>query len=224
MVRSISSESCWIGVGPEPGGSVSATYTGRSTRVPGGPITWRTSNHCTRSTTWIGEPTTKSAGRSRPQRSTTGPAAPAVCHAAAPTGAGWASDGPRVVAEPLRQHLQQLLTRAICGVGRRDRGDDNRCRPVAGRRDRQDDAEGTDGHEQGGDQHRPRRAVGVGLGIGLESTAHLCSACRTSRIVVRMLTLPESADTNLPGAPIGEEVTWSAASPIAHSASSASSG
>ena len=31
MMWSITSESCWIGVGPDPEGSVSATYTGRST-------------------------------------------------------------------------------------------------------------------------------------------------------------------------------------------------
>ena len=31
MVRSMTSESSWIGVGPDPDGSVSATYTGRST-------------------------------------------------------------------------------------------------------------------------------------------------------------------------------------------------
>src|SRR6516162_6841620 len=98
-VWSITSESCWMGVGPDPDGSVSATYTGRSTvyhvDLPASPadccaaVTW---NHCTLSTTWIGEPTTKSAGRSSPQRSTTGsPPAPAR-QAAAPGGAGWARD------------------------------------------------------------------------------------------------------------------------------------
>ena len=57
MVRSITSESCWIGVGPDPDGSVSATYTGRSTvyqvDLPASPAdccSGRTANHCTRST------------------------------------------------------------------------------------------------------------------------------------------------------------------------------
>ena len=99
-VPSITSESCWIGVGPDPEGSVNATYTGRSTvyqvdrpaSVDSGPdacvLTW---NHCTRSTTWIGDPTTKSAGRSSPQRSTTGSRSGPVRHAVAPSGAGCAS-------------------------------------------------------------------------------------------------------------------------------------
>src|SRR5438128_973126 len=70
MVWSITSETSWIGVGPDPEGSVSATYTGRSTAYqvdrPASPAdcaaaaTW---NHCTRSTTWIGDPTTNSAAR-----------------------------------------------------------------------------------------------------------------------------------------------------------------
>src|SRR5437588_5432095 len=102
MVRSITSETSWMGVGPDPEGSVSATYTGRSTAyqvdrpalADGGPAdcaaaaTW---NHCTRSTTWIGDPTTNSAGRSSPQRSTTGWVSGPVRQAATPSGAGCAS-------------------------------------------------------------------------------------------------------------------------------------
>ena len=96
MVWSITSESCWIGVGPDPEGSVSATYTGRSTvyqvdlPAPSADRGWAvTSNHCTRSTTWIGEPTTNSAGRSSPQRNSTGSLPRPVRQAVAPSGAGW---------------------------------------------------------------------------------------------------------------------------------------
>ena len=87
MVRSITSESSWIGVGPDPVGSVSAMYTGRSTAYQDR----STSNHCTRSTTWMGEPTTKSAGRSSPQRNTTGSLSGLARQAVAPSGAGCAS-------------------------------------------------------------------------------------------------------------------------------------
>ena len=45
---------------------------------------------------------------------------------------------------------------------RRHGGDDHRCGVVAGRRDRQNDDHSTDRQNQGGDQRRPRRAVGVG--------------------------------------------------------------
>ena len=101
MVWSITSESSWMGVGPDPVGSVSATYTGRSTvyqvDLPSSPAdcgawsfeaTW---NHCTQSTTWMGEPTTKSAGRSSPQRNTTGSLSGRARQALAPSGAGCAS-------------------------------------------------------------------------------------------------------------------------------------
>ena len=76
-----------MGVGPDPIGSVSAMYTGRSTVYHD----WSTSNHCTRSTTWMGEPTTKSAGRSSPQRNTTGSLSGPARQAVAPSGAGCAS-------------------------------------------------------------------------------------------------------------------------------------
>ena len=33
MVRAITSDSVWMGVGPEPSGSVIATYTARSTAI-----------------------------------------------------------------------------------------------------------------------------------------------------------------------------------------------
>src|ERR1700754_1088916 len=110
MVWSITSESCWIGVGPDPDGSVSATYTGRSTvyqvDLPASPAdccsdatsnhctratTWiadPTPTHCPRSTTWIADPTTKPAGRSSPQRNTTGSRPAPARQALAPAGAG----------------------------------------------------------------------------------------------------------------------------------------
>ena len=91
-----------MGVGPESGGSVSATYTGRSTvyhvktaaSVVAGPADCAegaVSNHCTRSTTWIGDPTTNSAGRSSPQRSTTGSLCAPDRQAVTPCGAGCAT-------------------------------------------------------------------------------------------------------------------------------------
>ena len=53
------------------------------------------SNHCTASTTWMGAPTTNSAGRSSPHRRITGSASDAACHAAAPAGAGSAAGARR---------------------------------------------------------------------------------------------------------------------------------
>src|SRR5690348_17353135 len=91
-----------MGVGPDPAGSVSATYTGRSTAyqvlrawsgmpagaAPGAAPASLTRNHCTSSTTCSGAPTTKSLGRSRPQRRITGSVPDSPCQAAVPAGVG----------------------------------------------------------------------------------------------------------------------------------------
>src|ERR1700741_5013234 len=115
MAWSINSDSCWIGVGPDPDGSVSATYTGRSTvyhvDLPASPADCcpaATSNHCTRSTTWIGDPPTKSAGpAAQPPRLAPGPRPP-----------GGRARGRRlregcalIVAEPMRQRVDQCTAR-----------------------------------------------------------------------------------------------------------------
>src|SRR5450755_924304 len=93
----MTSDNSWIGVGPDPAGNVNATYTGRSTvyqvDLPASPAdcgSADTRNHCTRSTIWIGDPTTKSAGRSSPHRRTTGSLLAPDRQALTPSGAGWA--------------------------------------------------------------------------------------------------------------------------------------
>ncbi len=70
---------------------------------------------------------------------------------------------PGVVAESLGQCFSQLPASGILRLRRGNGGNDGRRRPVAGRSDRENDAEGADRHHQGGDQHRPWRA---GFNVG----------------------------------------------------------
>lgn len=81
MVRAMTPESVWIGAEPDPVGRVSTTYVGRSTQtqVLRAELGSSNRNHWTgwpapTSTSCSGEPTTNSAGRSRPQRRMTGSA------------------------------------------------------------------------------------------------------------------------------------------------------
>ena len=135
MVWSITSESSWMGVGPDPAGSVSATYTGRSTvyhvDLPASPADCGsavTSNHCTRSTTWMGEPTTKSEGRSSPQRNTTGsPSGPAPPGGRA-FGCRLREGCALIIPEPLRQRLRQRPACRVAGLRGRAAGSATGCR------------------------------------------------------------------------------------------------
>ena len=88
----------WIGVGPDPSGSVSATYTGRSTVNHVRPAA--ASGPTCETTARRRRPGSVSRRRSRPAgpartAGSTGSASGAACHAAAPAGAGSAAGARR---------------------------------------------------------------------------------------------------------------------------------
>ncbi len=161
--RSISSESCWIGVGPEPGGKRQRHIDRAIHGVPGGSLILADLEPL--------HPVDDLDRGSDDEFGRTIEAAPQYDRIPGACGLprGGTDRGrlgqlrPGVVAESLGQCVGQLLASGILRLRRGNGGDDDRRRVVAGRRDRENDADRADRHHQRGDQRRPGRA---GFNVG----------------------------------------------------------
>jgi len=119
----------------------------------------------------IGEPTTKSAGRSSPQRNTTGSPSGPDRQALAPGRRRCCDGRTLIVTEPLRQCRRQRAAGGIGGLRCRDVGNETGCDGVWRVAAITRHADRHHGEHSRGDDDDPRRSAQVGIRTGSATRA-----------------------------------------------------